>query len=171
MISRASQAISGAWPGPLLPQIPSASSPFNFLQTHGEQPAAPAGSRLSQQDPEPRPGQEDEEGISQAPSPSLEERREAAARVLQARWRAYQHQVSPARAPLPAGPALPVRRRAPGRCRQQYTQATLGGRAPWDTWEVGTLLMLAEEQGDELPVQDFEELTWPVAAGLGVLGD
>ncbi|XP_062036677.1 IQ domain-containing protein E isoform X2 [Lepus europaeus] len=53
-----------------------------------ERPASPASSRLSLQDPEAGAS---EEGVSRAPSPCVEGRRDAAARVLQTQWRLYKH--------------------------------------------------------------------------------
>lgn len=55
-----------------------------------ERPASPASSRLSPQDPEAGASGE---GVSRAPSPCAEGRRDAAARVLQAQWRLYKHKV------------------------------------------------------------------------------
>ncbi|OWK11104.1 hypothetical protein Celaphus_00007358, partial [Cervus elaphus hippelaphus] len=70
---------------------------LNFLQTREEpQPPSPTASP-SQPDAEPDKSQG---GSSQPPSTCPEGRRDAAARVLQRRWRGCQHQVS-GRAPAP----------------------------------------------------------------------
>ncbi|XP_069920932.1 IQ domain-containing protein E isoform X8 [Oryctolagus cuniculus] len=59
------------------------------LEAQGR-PASPASSRLSPHDPEAGASGE---GVSRAPSPCTERRRDAAARVLQTQWRLYKHQV------------------------------------------------------------------------------
>ncbi|XP_069920928.1 IQ domain-containing protein E isoform X4 [Oryctolagus cuniculus] len=58
------------------------------LEAQGR-PASPASSRLSPHDPEAGASGE---GVSRAPSPCTERRRDAAARVLQTQWRLYKHQ-------------------------------------------------------------------------------
>lgn len=63
----------------------------NFLQTPEPWPSCPA-SRPSPQDSGPDTG---EGGAPCTPSGCSDRRRDAAARTLQARWKAYKHKVSP----------------------------------------------------------------------------
>ena len=102
---------------------------LNFLQTREEpQPPSPTASP-SQPDAEPDKSQG---GSSRPPSTCSEQRRDVAARVLQRRWKGYQHQVN-GRAPAPPlAPTLPGS--LPGSVCWREAECRRGGAGGRHAW-------------------------------------